>query len=71
MVGLDIQQFAGGPKPLGKKRSQEQCQGHQDNVWMGTVSIFQLTGVKFSRLSQAYINAVSYGDSLMCSDFYF
>ncbi len=27
MVGSNIQRFAGDPRPLGKKRRQEQCQG--------------------------------------------
>ncbi len=38
MVGSNIQRFAGGPRPLGKKRSQEQCQGHKGNIWMETVA---------------------------------
>ncbi len=55
MVESDIQWFAGGWQPLGKKRSQEQCQGHQGNSF-----ISQLTGAKFSKISQAYSQAVSH-----------
>ncbi len=33
MVGSNIQQIAGGPRPLGKKESLEQCQGQSDNVF--------------------------------------
>ncbi len=32
MVGSDIQRLAGGPGPLRKNRSQEQCQAHLDNI---------------------------------------
>ncbi len=60
MAGPNIQQFAGGSRPLEKKRSKEQCQSHQGNVWM-------VTGAKVSKMSQAYSHAVSNGDSEICA----
>ncbi len=62
-VGSNIQQIAGGSRPPEKKRSQEQCQSHQGNVWMAT-------GAKVSKMSQA-CSHVSHGDSSMCSELYF
>ncbi len=61
MVESDIQPFAGGPRPLGSKGSQEQWQ----HVHLPT------TGAKLSTRSQAYSQAVSHGDCSMCSVLYF
>ncbi len=38
MVESDIQQFAGGLGPLGRKRSQEKCQDDVCNIWMAIPS---------------------------------
>ncbi len=37
MLESDIQRFASGPVPLGRKRGQEQCQDHTGNVSVETL----------------------------------
>ena len=61
MVEYDIQQFAGGPGPPGRKRSQEH------SVKVAQATYLTATGAKVSTRSQAYSQAVSHGVCLMFS----
>ncbi len=69
LVGSDIQWFAGGPRPLGKKRSLKQCrQGHLGNIWI-TTRLYPSQQVPKSEgwVKPTIImnHAVSHGDSLI------
>ncbi len=46
MVESDIQRFAGGPGPLGRKKSQEQCQGRTSKYMDGIAFISQQHALK-------------------------
>ena len=63
MVESDIRRFAGGPGPLGRKRSQEQCQCRAGNVWMASPSSPSNSLNEESSLQ----SAVSHGVSLIYS----
>ncbi len=72
MVESDVQQYAGGVGPLGRKKSQEKCQDHvpmQHNGWQHLH--LPATGAKVSTKSRAYRQAVSHGVSSMYSVLYF